>query len=157
MQRGLEMNRAWFRVLRILLILLVLTGCSHAPKPTALVSAKEAFDDLRAAVRDEIKDPARAAEVAGLVDQMEQMMIESTEARKDHAVRLRSLIANYDASEEDFKAAFREFNAKKTGRQDRLLVIDQRAKSLTTDKEWKPIVKAGRRAFEAAVRAEKGM
>lgn len=157
MQRGLEMNRAWFRVLRILLILLVLAGCSHAPKPTALVSAKEAFDDLRAAVRDEIKDPARAAEVAGLVDQMEQMMIESTEARKDHAVRLRSLIANYDASEEDFKAAFREFNAKKSSRQDRLLVIDQRARSLTTDKEWKAIVKAGRRAFEAAVRAEQAM
>jgi hypothetical protein len=151
------MNRAWFSVMRILLVLLVLTGCSHEPKPSTLMSAKGALDDLRVAVRDEIKDPARATEVVGLVDQMEQLMIEGTEARKAHKVRLRSLIENYDASEEDYRAAFREFNEKKIGRQDRLLVIDQRARSLTTDKEWKAIVKVGVRALKAGALAEQGM
>ena len=74
----------------------------------------EAFNELRAAVRDEIKDPTRAAEVAVLVDQMEQLMIEATEARKAHQVRLRALVRDYDATEEDFRAAFREFNGRRS-------------------------------------------
>jgi hypothetical protein len=151
------MNRALLNALRILGVLLVLAGCSHQPKPTALESATEAFDDLRIVVREEIKDPARAAGVAGIVDQLELLMKEATEARKAHDVRLRALIRDYDAPEEDFRSAFREFNEKKVGRQDRLLAMDQRVRSLTSAKEWNTIAKAGVRAFEAAVRAEQGM
>jgi hypothetical protein len=151
------MNRPLLSILRILSVLLVLIGCSHEPKATSLVSAQEAFNELRAAVRDEIKDPIRAAEVGVLVDQMEQLMIEATESRKAHQVRLRALVRDYDATEEDFRAAFREFNAKKISRQDRFFVIDQRARSLTTDKEWKALVKVRIRAFKAAAVAEQGI
>jgi hypothetical protein len=151
------MNRAWFIALRILAVLLVLTGCSHEPKSSSLVSVKGAFDDLRDAVREEIKEPARADEVAGVVDQMEQLMIEATETRKAHDVRLQALIRNYDASEEDFKAAFREFNEKKSNRQDRILLLGQRARSLTTAREWKALIKVAVRALKESVQAEQGM
>jgi hypothetical protein len=151
------MNRALLNVLRILAVLLVLTGCSHGPKTSSLVSAKGALNELRDAVRDEIKEPARADEVAGVVDQMEQLMIEATEARKAHDIRLQALIRNYDAPEEDFKAAFREFNEKKISRQDRLLLLDQRARSLTTAREWKALIKVAVRALKESVQAEQGM
>jgi len=151
------MNRALLNILRILAVLLVLTGCSHEPKTSSFVSAKGAFDELRDAVRDEIKEPARADEVVGVVDQMEQLMIEGTEARQAHDIRLQALVRNYDASEEDFKAAFHEFNEKKSSRQDRLLLLDQRARSLTTAREWKALIKVAVRALKKSVQAEQGI
>ena len=151
------MNRPLLRVLRILSVLLVLTGCSHEPKPTSLVSAKEAFNDLRIVVRDEIKDPARSAGVIGLVDEMEKLMIEAAEARKSHDDRIRNMIKNYDASEEDFRSAFHEFNEKKVDRQSRLLVIDQRARSLTTAKEWKTIGQGQNSCSQGGATAEQGI
>jgi hypothetical protein len=120
-------------------------------------SAKGAFNDLRAAVRNEIRDPARATEVTDLVDRLERLMIEAGEARNTHTTRLNALIANYDAPEEDFKAAFREFNAKRISRQDQILAIDQKARTLTTHEEWKAIAKAAAHALEAATRVEQGM
>lgn len=151
------MNSAWFGVLRILAVLLVLTGCSHEPETSTLESAKGAFDELRVAVREEIKDPARADEAVKIVDQLEQLMVEATEARKAHEIRLQALIRNYDASEEDFKAAFREFNEKKSRRQARLLLLDQRARSLTTAEEWKALHKVAIRALKKSALAEQGM
>ncbi len=66
-----------FRALYALLPFLVLAGCSHEPKPSALGAAKGAFDELRATVRGGIRDPDKAVEVAGLVDQLEQIMMEA--------------------------------------------------------------------------------
>jgi len=132
-------------------------GCSRGPRPSAVVTAKGAFDELRTAVRDEIKDPAKSAEVVDIVDQLEQIMIEAADARKAHAARLHVLIADYDATEEDFKGAFAELNTKRDSRQDRILVIDQRARELTTNREWKAIFSKVAHAFESAAQAELGM
>jgi hypothetical protein len=138
-----------------LAVMIPLTGCcSHKPKPSKLEVAKGALDDLRAGVRSEIKDPTKAAEAVGLVDQTELLMMETIEVRKADEARTLSLNANFDATEEDFKAVFQEFNAKKISRQDRLVEIVQQAKALTTDREWKAITKVRSHALEAIVRAE---
>ncbi len=143
-----------FRALCALLPFLVLAGCSHEPKPSALVSAKGAFGELRRAVLHEIRDPGKAVEVTGLVDQLEQLMIETSEARTAHIARIRLLNANYNATEEDFRNAFREFNTKRGSRQDGLLAIDQRARALTTSREWKALSKDVAHALEDSVKAE---
>jgi len=140
------------------MVLLVLpAGCSHKPKPSTIEVAKRTLDEVRAAVRDEIKDPAKAAEAVGLVDQFEQLVNEGNGARMAHEAVLRSLNANYDATEEDFKTLFREFNAKKNSRQDRIIKILMKARALTTDEEWKALAKVKSHALEGAVRAEQGM
>ncbi len=156
MQKRWGRNRGWICVLPVVPILLILAGCSHEPKPSKVDVAKGILDDIRAGVREEIKDPGRASEAVGLVDQMEQMIMEASEARKAHEARIVSLNANYDATEEDFKAVFREFNAKKNSRQDRLVGVIQQAKALTTAAEWKAIAKVKAHALEAAVHAELG-
>jgi hypothetical protein len=138
-------------------VMILLSGCSHQPKPSAVESAKGSFDELRMAVGKKIEDPARASEAVGLVDQLEQVMTEAVDARNEHTVRLRELNASYDAAEENFRALFADFNAKQKGRQDRLLSIDQRAREITTDREWKAISKDVARALEASARAELGM
>ena len=157
MQRRSDMPKLPFCVLCALLALLILPGCSHEPKPSALVSAKGVFDELRAAVLREIKDPERANQVTVLVDQLEQLMIDAAEARKEHAHRMRSLNANYDATEEDFRALFTGFNVKQKIRQDWLLVIDERAREITTDREWKALSQGVAHALEASAKAELGL
>ena len=138
-------------------LLILPAGCSQKPKPSTLETAKGVFNDLRTGVRDEIKDPAKAAEVAVLVDQFEHLVIEGNEARTAHEAALRSLSANYDATEEDFKAVFREFNAKKKTRQGRIVAILMKARALTTAEEWKALAKVKSHALEQSVRAEQGM
>ena len=140
-----------------LALMILLVGCSHEPKPTALVSAKGALDEFRSAVLREIKDPDKASQVAGLVDQAERVLIEANDDRKAHDARIQSLNADYDATEEDFRAAFREFNAKWNDHQDRILDLNQRAKALTTAKEWKALTKAQKEAVKKAMETVRGM
>jgi len=139
--------------MRNLLFLLLLVACSHEPKPSALVPAEGALDELRAAVAREVKDPDRARRAVALVDEMERITIAAHAGYKDHEARLRALNANYDAKEEDFRTLFRDFNARRDARQARTLELNQRAKALVTAGEWQALAKlreeAARRAVEA--------
>jgi hypothetical protein len=136
-----------------LVLFLLIAGCSQKSKPSALKSAEGAFDELRAAVRSEIKDPDKAAQGTQLVDQLERLMIEANKDRKAHDDKIRSLNANYDATEEQFQAAFREFNGRQKNRQDRVLEINQRAKNLTTEEEWNALAKKHKEMLEKALEA----
>lgn len=151
------MRTAWGFGFAFSCALLLLAACSSKPKPAAVDTAKGAFDSLRKAVQKEIKDPARASEAVDLVDQMEQLLIEAVEARKAHRAKILSLNANYDSTEEDFRATFKELNAKRDSRQDRSLAIAERARTLTTPREWEAISKNVAPVLEAAMRAEIGM
>ncbi len=138
----------------VYLVLLLLTaGCSHKSKPPALESAEGAFDELRTAVRSEIKDPDKAAQGINLVDQLERLVIEANKDRKAHDDKIRSLNANYDATEDDFHAAFREFNLRQKNRQDRVLEINQRTKNLTTEEEWNALAKRHEEMLKKALEA----
>ena len=142
----------------VCMVLAVLpAGCSHKPKPSALEMARSVFTELRKGVREEIRDPAKAAEAEGLVDQFEQLVLEGNAARAAHESALRSLTANYDATDEDFNALFREFNEKKAGRQEEIIGILQRARALTTADEWNALAKVKSHALEKSVLAEQGM
>jgi membrane-bound lytic murein transglycosylase len=136
-----------------LVLFLLIVACSHKPKPSAMETAGTAFDDLRAAVRSDIKDPDKAAQGASLVDQLEQLVIEANKDRKAHNDKMRTLNASYDATEEEFQTAFREFNARQKDRQDRVLEINQRAKDLTTEKEWKALAKVHEEMLKKALEA----
>ena len=138
----------------VCLVLILFTGgCSHKPKPSAMESAEGAFDELRAAIRKEIKDPDKAAQGTDLVDQLERLVKEASNDRKAHDERIRSLNVNYDATEEEFQAAFREFNARQKDRQDRVLEINQKAKDITTEEEWKALAKVREDMLKKALEA----
>ena len=105
----------------------------------------------------EIRDPDRAAKGVILVDQLEQIMIDAANDRKAHVDRIRALNADYDATEEDFRVMFREFNAKRSDRQARIIDINQQAKNLTTMKEWKALVKIEEKMVQKTLEAEQEM
>jgi len=151
------MNRIVRMSWACLIFSVFVTGCSHEPKTTSLVASKGAFDELRAAVMREIRDPDRAAKGVILVDQLEQIMIDAANDRKAHVDRIRALNADYDATEEDFRVMFREFNAKRSDRQARIIDINQQAKNLTTMKEWKALVKIEEKMVQKTLEAEQEM
>jgi hypothetical protein len=140
-----------------LALFLIVVGCSNKPKPSAMESARGAFDDLRAAVRSVIKDPEKAAQGTHLIDQLESLVKEANNDRKAHDAKTWSLNANYDATEEEFRAAFREFNIRQEHRQDRMLEINQRAKDLTTKEEWNALAKIHKEMLKKALEAAQEM
>jgi len=139
--------------MRNLLFLLLLVACSHEPKPSALVPAEGALDELRAAVAREVKDPDRARRAVALVDEMERIVAAANADYKDHEARLRALNANYDATEEDLRALFRGFNARRDARQAQTLELNQRAKALVTAGELQALARLREAASRKAVEA----
>jgi hypothetical protein len=135
------------------LFLLCLAGCSRERQPTALEIAGGALQKLRSAVVREVSDPQRAKQGAGLIDEIERLLSEVDADLKAHNDGMRTLNADYDATEAAFRAAFRQFNAKRNARQQRLLDLNQRAKSLLSAEEWERLGAVSAEALESAIQA----
>ena len=133
-------------------VLLCLAGCARE-KPTALESAGQALQALRSAVVREVKDPPRAKQGVGLVDEIQKLLAEAHTDLNRHNARIRALNADYDATQEAFRAAFRDFNAKQGERQRRVLDANQRAKALLTAEEWKALSRVREEALERIIQA----
>jgi hypothetical protein len=137
---------------RIALLLLVVAACSHEPKP-ALAPAEGALDELRAAVVQEVKDPSRARSAVALVDEMEKMVAAANADYRAHETKLWALTGNYDATEADFRALFRDFNARRDARQERTLDLHLRATKLLTADEWNALASLREKALRDAIEA----
>jgi hypothetical protein len=133
--------------------MLLAAGCAGDREPTVLTSAEEALRELRAAVSSEVRDSARAKQASSLVDEIEPLLREGDADLRAHNERIWNLNADYDATQEDFRAAFRDFNAKRDERQRRVLYVHQRAKQLLTAEEWSALGQVRERALEEALRA----
>ena len=131
-------------------------GCATAPAPSSVESAQQAVDKLRVQVRSSVHDTNRAAQVIGCLNQLESLMLEARADRQAHENELRKLNANYDATVDEFAAAFASFNAKKSQRQSRVLDIHQRLRSQLDDAEWKDLVQTKSGALEAAINVGRG-
>lgn len=141
------------RGILLLAFAFTIAGCARGPEPTALEIASGALQKLRSAVVREVGDPARAKQGAGLIDEIERLLSEVDADVKAHNDAMRTLNADYDATEAAFRAAFRQFNAKRNERQQRLLDINQRAKALLTAEEWEHLGAVSAEALERAIQA----
>ena len=92
-----------------------------------------------------------------MVDQLERLVKEANNDRKVHDDTIRSLNANYYATEDEFQAAFSAFNARQKDRQARVLDVNQRTKALTTEEEWKALAKVREDLLKKALEASQEM
>jgi hypothetical protein len=134
-------------------LIAVAAGCAREPKPTALESAQESLAALRSAVSREVRDPQRSARVTQLVVEIERLLGEAGADLKAHDARIRAHNADYDATQESFRVAFRDFSTKRSERQHRLLEIGQRARALLSAAEWKALGRVREQALENALQA----
>jgi len=129
----------------------LMAACAREPTPTPENAVHRSMEELRAAALTTIKDPARAKEVAGLVDQLERHFAEALKANRTHLERLWALDADYDATEADFLKLFSDFNAGGVRRRDRFVELRDRMIAATTEAEWNELAKARVRVLETAV------
>jgi hypothetical protein len=129
----------------------LMAACAREPTPAPEAAVRRSMDDLRAAALTTIKDPARAKEVAGLVDQLERNFAEALKVNRTHLERLWALDADYDATEADFLKLFGDFNAGSVRRRDRFVELRDRLIAATTEAEWSELAKTRVRVLESLV------
>ena len=129
----------------------LMAACSGEPKLTPEKAVLQSMDELRSAAQTTIKDPARAKEMVGVVDQLERHFDEALKANQTHFVRLRALDTDYDTTEADFRKLFADFNAGAVRRRDRFVELRERLIAATTEAEWNDIAKVRLRVLESLV------
>lgn len=129
----------------------LMAACAREPAPAAEDAVRRSMDELRAAALTTIKDPARAKEVAGLVDQLERNFAEAMKVDRTHLDRLWALDADYDATQADFRKLFSDFNAGAVQRRDRFVELRDRMIAATTEAEWNELAKVRVRVLESMV------
>jgi hypothetical protein len=145
-----------YRLWMIAACLACLASCAREPKPSALESASHALAEARSAIVREVKDPERAKQALGLVDEVERLLANAVAGHRTHDARIRSLNADYDATPDAFRASFADFNAKRNERQRRMVEANQQAKTLLTAAEWQALTKVREEMLEKTLRAGDG-
>ncbi len=138
-------------LLAIVLVLSV-TACAGNDKASAIDVEQEAFDDLRAAIRETIDDPFREMEALTLtnelIEALEQLRGRITERRQ----RVMALYANYDTTREDFEAFFDEIETDIQVHRMEVIESERELLRVLTDEEEKSLEKAQTKAMKAATR-----
>jgi TolA-binding protein len=132
---------------------LLLSACAGKDETVPADVEKQAFDDLRTAVRDAVDDPQREAEAVRLVDQLERDLADLRRRISERRKTINALNADYDTPREDFEKYLVD-----VAKQIRLnrQVVSETQKALgkaITDEEGATIAKAHTRAMQAAVAA----
>jgi hypothetical protein len=128
-------------------------GCSSKPEPSPRDTARTAFEELRTQMRKEIADPAKRDTLLARADEMETLVTQAAADQRQTADRIAALNRNYDATEQDFLAAFGDLNEKRAARHRRLVEIHAEVRTLATDEEWRRVGKFKKLALEAVYEA----
>jgi len=152
---GARDRRAAHRVACVVLgaALLGVIGCSSRPEPSPRDTARTAFEDLRTQLRTEIADPAKRDTLLARTDELETLVAQAAADQRQTADRIAALNRNYDATEQEFLAAFGDLNEKRAARHRRLVEIHAEVRTLATDEEWKRVGKFKKLALEAVYEA----
>jgi hypothetical protein len=136
-----------------ILFALLLSACAGGDDVAPADVKKQAFEDLRTAVRDAVEDPEREGEAVSLVNQLERDL-EALHVRiADRRSTVRALNADYDTPREDFEAYL--VRVAKEIRENRQVVSESQqalVNTITAD-EGDAIARAHTRAMQAAVTA----
>ncbi len=131
----------------------LIIACASQPAPTPEAAAHSALSQLRGALLVDIVDKGRAQEAAALVDQIQEQDSEARDTVAHYRQRLRTLDANYDATEDDFSKLFADFNQGRLMHQHQVVDLWTRMAGLTTDAEWKALGNARVAAAKALTAA----
>ena len=136
-----------------ILFALLLSACAGKDDIEPADVEKQAFEDLRTAVRDAVDDPEREAEAVRLVDQLERDLADLRTRISDRRKTVNALNADYDTPREDFEKYLA--GVARQIRENRQVVSEtqQALGRAITDEEGAAIAKSHTRAMQAAVAA----
>ena len=137
----------------VIIFAFLLSACAGKDDVAPADVEKQAFEDLRAAVRDAVDDPEREAEAVRLVDQLERDLADLRTRISDRRKTVNALNADYDTPREDFEKYLAD--VAKQIRENRQVVsrTQQALEKAITDDESAAIAGAHTDAMQAAVAA----
>ena len=133
-------------------LILGLTGCANN-KATPAEIEQQAFDDLRAELREVIDDPSRAAAAVAVVDELEVDLADLRQRIETRKQRVRALNADYYTPRAEFEAYLNQ--VAQEIRQNRNQVSDtyERFLAAVSADERAAIRKAQTQAMNAAIQS----
>ncbi len=132
---------------RIIWLLLITSLVACAGKDKEEATPKNMTEQLRQEILNTVADKDRANKAAALAESLRYIFVDAHEQLKKDIETYRSLDANFDSTDADFKAYFDSMNERGKERQDRVLAIHEAMKSLLTAKEWQQLEDARKKAL----------
>lgn len=133
---------------RIIWLLLITSLVACAGKDKAEATPDNMTEQLRQEILNTVADKDRANKAAALAESLRYIFVDAHEQLKKDIETYRTLDANFDSTDADFKSYFDSMNARGKERQDRVLAINEAMKSLLTAKEWQQLEDARKKALE---------
>lgn len=134
-------------------IVIIADGCAGKSDLSPIDVQKQAFEDLRAEIREVIDNPQRASEAITLVDGLEGELQALREKILARQARARQLNVNYDTTRAEFDAFFAQVNKDIRLNQQRVAKSHHAFLALTTPDEWSQLSKARTAAMSASIKA----
>ena len=135
-----------FYRLSLLLLMTGLFACAGNDKVEA--TPENMTELLRQEILATVDDVDRANQAAELAEQLKQVFVGAHEQSKKDVDTYRSLNANFDSTDEDFKKYFDGINARGKERQEEVVTIHEKLKSLLTAEEWQLLEDARKKALK---------
>jgi hypothetical protein len=136
----------------IIALILILSGCANNKSTPAEVE-QQAFDDLRAEIRNVVDDQQRATAAVEIVDELEIDLADLRERIATRKRRVRELNADYDTSREEFEVYLSQVAGEVRDHRNQMSDTYQHFLDLITEDERLAIGKAKTRAMNSAVRS----
>jgi hypothetical protein len=135
-------------VLRCIAVLIVMLigGCGGNSQTPEDIE-KQAFDDMRAEVREIIEDPQREEAVVKLVDRLQEEYSTLRETAETRRKALRALNADYDATREQFVEYLDRYNADLVRSHKAFRDSHRGLVEATTAEEWSELAKSNTKSM----------
>lgn len=130
------------------LVILSLSGCARYPHggyPGAGdrgASVDRGLQEMKDLVKRTVKDPAKAEEVQGILDQIVQEVQSSYKYSRDAHRKLYELNANFEATPEEFTKIVDDLNNQRMRTAGTILGLRFKMKRLLTAEDWKALTGA---------------
>jgi len=153
---GLEqksMSNKIIRTLTALLITLIImgAGCAGKDKPSPTDVEAQAFNDLRAEIRDVISDTERAGQAIEITDELEASFDALREHLAERSAKVKALNVDYDVPKEDYLALFNDIQKDMERNQRHVSELHRKLIGVTTAEEWAALKKLRNATMEAAI------
>ena len=132
-----DMLVKWLAVLLLMASTLALIDCASMSGKESAAPTADWFHSLRDSVLDNVNDEDRARKAIALINQADQAVLQYVSEAEENASWLRALHADYDATREDFAAAFADVDASNRSIKKLLLGLRSDLVAVVEPDEWK--------------------
>lgn len=139
-----------WRVLVCVATAMVLVGCAK-DDVTPVEVESQAFDDLRAELREIVDDPDRESEAIRLIDAVQQDLATLRATVEERRERVRQLNADYDTTRAEFAAYLASVEAEVRDNRRKVAESRQAFFAAVMPEEMEEVAKITTRAMAAAI------